>query len=127
MPTVNQYISIYSSFDPEEQSIIDLVAAHEIEIGNNYPSTDIRNKAVALLTLHWLSLPVANGDSASQTGSIKSVKEGKLSVTYGGYQQGKSNHLDPFLSQTQYGLMLISLNKACFFKPTSRAISWLNF
>ena len=122
MSTVNGYIQAFSSFDILDQSTINMIALMEKEIGNEYSSTDLRNKAIALLTMHNLTIFNSN-NNAQATGTIQSEKEGDLSIKYG--FSGKTKFKDDFLSQTQYGLMLLSLNKGQFFKPRTRANSWL--
>jgi len=123
MSTVNDYINTLSSFDVNDQSVIDLITLMEKEIGTEYPTTDLRNKAVALLTMHWLSLTKNSSGNYNQVGSVQQEKEGDLSRKYGFH--GKVDFSDSFLSQTPYGIALMSLNKSCFFKPKTRAFNWL--
>lgn len=121
MATVDDYIEAMSSFDVEAQTTIDMVALMELEIGTEYV---LRNKAVALISMHWLSLPVDSSGNHSQSGTIISEKEGGLSREYG-FNGKNVSFSDSFLSLTSYGIALMSLNKGSFFKPRTRANLWL--
>ena len=80
------------------------------------------NHAVALMAAHiafllgsgTLGAGSGNADGGS-TGSITSKREGDLSVSYGsGAVSASAGNLgDAELSQTRWGLMLISLRKGC--------------
>lgn len=123
MSTVNDYIEMLSGYDITAQATIDIVAMCEKEIGTEYITTDLRNKAVALLAMHWLSLGQTSSGTITQVGQIASEKEGDLSRTY--KFNSKTKFSDDFLSQTSYGIALMSLNRANFFKPRNRAFTWL--
>lgn len=123
MASVNDYIKAMSSLNVDDQATIDMVALMELEVGTEYCTDDLRNKAIALLTMHWLTLPTDGSGNHSQSGSILSEKEGDLSRRYG--FSSKTSFSDPFLSLTSYGIALMALNKGCFFKPRTRAFQWL--
>lgn len=80
------------------------------------------NHAVALMAAHIAfllgagTLGAGSGNAeGGSTGSITSKREGDLSVSYGaGAVSASSGNLgDAELSQTRWGLMLISLRKGC--------------
>lgn len=122
MSTVSEYIEARSNFDPTTPENIILISMAELEIGRNYCNDDLRNKAVSLVVMHWLSLNTDSSGNNSTVGTIKSEKEGDLSRSYG--FQGKINKIkDPFWYQTGYGLELMSLNRSCFFGPRNRTMA----
>lgn len=122
--TVAQYISVRSSFDPNDPDVQTLIAMAEEEVANNFCNETTRNKAVALVVMHWLSLPKDDSGNNSVTGSVKSEKEGRLSRTFGFH--GKVDFTNnAYWSQTSYGLELLTLQNSCFIKPTNRAALWL--
>ena len=80
------------------------------------------NHAVALMAAHIAfllgagTLGAGSGNAeGGSTGSITSKREGDLSVSYGaGAVSASAGNLgDAELSQTRWGLMLISLRKGC--------------
>jgi len=82
------------------------------------------NQAIALLAAHiaflFTAVPNSHGAGSGSTeggstGSITSKREGDLSVSYGsGAVSASAGNLgDAELSQTRWGLMLISLRKSC--------------
>jgi len=71
-----------------------------------------KNDAIALLVLHWLSLE--NRGTAAAGGAITSEREGDLGRSYGAaITQGD-------LSQTTWGIQLLSLRKMLIFGPRNR-------
>jgi len=124
--SVNDYIISLSSYDTASQQVITLVAMHEKEFGHEYYTEEIRNKAVALYTCHVLKIleDGSGGNNLGSAGTIKSQKEGDLAVTKG-FHNNNIDFNDNFLGLTNYGIMLMSLNKASFFKPMTKANEWL--
>lgn len=117
MSTPQEYLTARApaSFtsDPNLDS---LIAQAEAETADNvFPTADIRNKAVALLVCHWLALKL-RGDS-SVSGNVKSEKEGDLSRSYG---ESSIDNLDPFLSQTSWGVELYNLQRSNIIQIKSR-------
>jgi hypothetical protein len=66
-----------------------------------------RNRAVALLTAHMMTLTLRSGGESGDAGAVTSKKEGDLSITYGSV--GKVDDAD--LGQTSYGRQYISLRR----------------
>lgn len=119
--SIEEYISSRSSFDPAEEPIVTLIEHAKIEIGNFEFDERIYNKAVSLLVLHWATLGArVQGDeqSSNVVGGISGEKEGDLSRTY--KVHGEKNISDAFLSQTSFGLELLSLRKRFIFTPRNR-------
>lgn len=120
MPTVEEYIDARSTFDSSDSDVQTLIIMAELQIGNEYCSDDMRNQAVALLVMHWLTLPKDSAGNSSTVGSIKSEKEGDLARSYG--FAGSISVKDPFYAQTSYGLELLQLNRQCFIIPRNRFV-----
>ena len=119
MSTVDQYIEARSSLDPNDVTVISLKSQAAEELGNCYGS--LRNKAIALLVMHWSTLGGTDGSqSLGTTGNVKSEKEGQLSRVMGFH--GSFNIKDPFLSQTSYGLELLKLNRKTLITPMNRTV-----
>jgi hypothetical protein len=117
MPTIQEYIEHRSSYDPLDPTVAALIAMAEVEIGHCYCNDDMRNKAIALLVMHWLVIQESGSQESGVTGSVKSQKEGDLAQSWG---TNSNKTGDPFLSQTSYGLELQMLNKQCFVLPRNR-------
>jgi hypothetical protein len=119
MATVDEYIQAKSPWNPADSDMVLLISMAEEEIGDCYG--DLRNKAVALLTLHWKALKEREGNTGfGTTGSLKSEKEGDLSRSYG--FAGSAEIRDPYMGQTTYGLELLTLEKQLFIKPRNRMV-----
>ena len=63
-----------------------------------------RNRAVALLAAHWLSLETSSARRDGSGGPISSKSEGSLSVSFGSVGATKSA-----LGQTHFGMELLEL------------------
>lgn len=121
--SVSDYISAKSNFDPTNSDVKTLMAMAECEIDSNFCNDTLRNKAVALVVMHWLSLPVDSNGNNSVVGSVKSEKEGRLSRSFGFH--GKVDFSNKaYWGQTGYGLELLSLQNSCFIKPMVRTMLW---
>lgn len=94
--------------DPKRQDHLDLASLRTNSrcFGNKY------NLAIALRAAHTLTLlqNAQSGLSAGGSGSIKSKKEGDLSVTFGG---SSDTGVKGDLGQTSYGVELQSLIDSC--------------
>lgn len=104
-----------------ESSLAELKTQAEVEVGENYCSTDIHNKVVALLVCHWIALS-KRGDGTNQGGvggTLVSEKEGQLARTFG---NAYSITDEAYLSQTSWGLEIIHLQKSCFVMPRNRFV-----
>lgn len=95
-----------------DPNIDDFIAEAEKETGTVYG--DLRDKAVALLVMHWLEMRDRGGTS----GMIKSEREGDLSRSYG--LSGQTT--DDYLSQTAWGLELLDLRRATIFRYGNRFV-----
>ena len=117
--SIEQYIQAVAPAlmqDPSLDVLIDMAKARTARAfyGVKY------NHAVALMAAHiafllgsgTLGAGSGNADGGS-TGSITSEREGDLSVSYGAVSASAGNLGDAELSQTRWGLMLISLRKGC--------------
>ena len=82
------------------------------------------NLAVALLTLHQLALDARDGgddtNPNTNTGVLKSEKEGDLSVSYGHHSISNLNMNQAYLYQTIYGQELYRIQKMSIFSPRTR-------
>ena len=89
--------------------IADLLALAEEETGSAYGTS--RNKAVALLVLHWLTKEKRGGAS----GAITSESEGQLSRSYGSASDAGGDY-----STTSYGAELLNLRRGSFISARNR-------
>lgn len=117
-------LSIITVRAPEyltEPNLIDLINEAENEVGNEYPTSALRNKAVALTVMHWIAIHRRSGSSGtSVSGAITSEKEGDLARSYGSVSSSGSGDSD--LSQTAWGLELMRLNNGTLLGPRTRFI-----
>lgn len=121
--TISEYITSRSGYDPTASDMVILIEHAKKEVGMFSDKIEIYNKAIALLVMHWktLDLKIQTGELATSiVGVIESEKEGDLSRSYKLY--GATGKLDPFLSQTIYGLEFLSLGNKFIFKPRNRFI-----
>lgn len=99
--TIEQYFDVICpelASDTNKSSYISIaqLTISSTVFGDNY------NYAVALKAAHIGSLATRN---SGNSGTVTSVKEGDLSISYGSGSSGNNSDL----SQTKYGLMLKSL------------------
>jgi hypothetical protein len=118
MPTPLQYVTTRAASYLSEPALTDLLAQAELETASIYPNSDIRNKAVALLTCHWIALGKRDSAGLGISGNLTSESEGQLSRGYS--MQGVSVSTDRDLGQTRWGLELIRLRKSAIFNPRTR-------
>ena len=121
--TVAEHISARSSIDPNDAAVQKLILMAEEEIDNNWCDDNTRNKAVALVVMHWSTLPKDGSGNNSSVGAVKSEKEGRLARSFGFHGKVDFSN-NPYWSQTNYGLELMSLQKSNFFKPMNRSLLW---
>jgi hypothetical protein len=102
--------------------INDLIIQASDETGNSYGKH--RNKAIALLVMHWLTLEDNSSNTTGAVGQIVGQQEYGLSITRAFSSSSNSSQGgmfdDAYLKQTQYGLELISLKRKCIFPLHSR-------
>lgn len=107
-----------------DSRLSELVAQATSEIGCVFEAKGLTNKAIALTVMHWLALESNSGGSgnASNSGSIKSKKEGDLMISYGSLFSSSSGgaEIDPYLAMTGYGVELWGLWRSCIFRPRNR-------
>lgn len=120
MPTPIEYITIRAPDFATDPNINDLISQAELETGENYCSDDMRNKAIALLVMHWQALAERDSGNIGVSGAITSEKEGDLARSYGGSR--RSNDRNGDLAQTRWGLELLRLQQSCFFLPRNRYV-----
>ncbi len=100
----------------------DLLTLARSTVGTVFNACGKTNYAIALVIMHWLSLEEQSGGTGNaQSGSIKSKREGDLSITYGSSSSG-SNSINPYWGQTAYGLEYINLKKSCIMGARNRMI-----
>ncbi len=125
--TASQIIAVRApqwSGDPREADLIELAKLYNAE----QPYGTHWQLALALQVLHWYALderaggnPGSGGGTSGGSGvagSVKSEKEGDLARSYGMSESVSKGDAD--LSQTSYGLELLRLRGALFFKPRTR-------
>jgi hypothetical protein len=78
----------------------------------------LRNKAIALLMLHWLYLDDRDSGNQGVGGTVKREREGMLEKEYMIDFSLTSRY--PDLSQTRWGMELIRLRKQCLMLPRNR-------
>jgi hypothetical protein len=118
--TIAEYIENRSDFDPSDTTIIALITQAECELAQLCNDT-LTNKAVALLVMHWSTLAANGSQGSGSTGTVKSLKEGDLSITYGSFSSNTQG-IDPYLALTPYGLELWSLIRGCTFTVLNRCV-----
>ncbi|GAH17973.1 unnamed protein product [marine sediment metagenome] len=120
MSTPLEIITIRAPAFALESNINDLITEAELEVSTTeYNTSPLRNKAVALIVMHWIALN--KRDSTGGTaGAIKSEKEGDLSRSFGA--TGNNEDMDPYYGQTTWGLEFLRLQVQCFIKPTNRMV-----
>ena len=125
MPTAKEYMTLRAPTFASLANIDDWIAQAEIEVSeSNYCDTNMRNKAIFLLTAHWLALNERNngdGSGIGVAGPVKSEKEGDLARSYGmAGETGSKYEIDPYLAQTSWGVELHNLQLSCFMLPRTR-------
>tara|TARA_Y100000310_G_C20703455_1_gene832270 strand:+ start:4552 stop:4926 length:375 start_codon:yes stop_codon:yes gene_type:complete len=118
--TVAEYIEDRSDFDPNDPVIQALITQAECELAE-FCSDSLTNKAVALLVMHWATLANNGSQGSGSTGTVKSLKEGDLSISFGSFSNS-SHGVDPYLALTPYGLELWSLIRGCTFTTLNRCV-----
>ena len=118
--TVAEYIENRSTFDPLDPTIVALITQAECELAQ-FCNDTLSNKAVALLVMHWATLAANGSQGSGSTGTVKSLKEGDLSISYGSFSSNNQG-IDPFLALTPYGLELWSLIRGCTFTLLNRCV-----
>ena len=123
MPTPLEYMQIRASAFAALSNIQEYIDLAELEIGDEFCDDNMKNKAVFLLSAHWLALEERNngGSGIAAPGTISSEKEGQLSRSYGAISSAEQN-IDAYLSQTLWGIELYNLQKSCIMLPRHRFI-----
>jgi hypothetical protein len=118
--TIAEYIETRSKFDPLDPIIVALITQAECELAE-FCSETLTNKAVALLVMHWATLADNGSQGSGSTGTVKSLKEGDLSISFGSFSSSNQG-VDPYLALTPYGLELWSLIRGCTFTTLNRCV-----
>lgn len=104
-----------------DPNIDDLIAEATLEVSETaYNTTEMMNKAIALIVMHWLALSARDSTGAA-AGSIKSEKEGDLARTYG--MSSGTIDLDAFYGQTSWGLEFLRLQAQNIMGVRNRFVS----
>ena len=121
--SIKGYIQARSSFDitdPKIDTLIDLsstrLSADAFDDNKTY------EYAVALLVMHWLSLSKQSQitNNVGGVGGVKSVSEGRLSISFGSLSGNNFNSMLPDLQQTSYGIELASILETVIIPPATR-------
>ena len=88
-----------------------LITQADAETTEGYPTTDLRDKAIALLVCHWLTLSKRDAASTGTTGILIGEKEGGLERTYAAPSSSGKNGIDPDLGQTRWGVELYNFQR----------------
>lgn len=117
MPTVPQYIATRASIYSADARISDMIEQATLEIGEVFVG-DLRNKAIALLILHWLFLDDRDSNNQGIGGTVKREREGMLEREY--MLDFSLTKKYPDLSQTKWGLELIRLRRSSIMTARNR-------
>jgi hypothetical protein len=112
--TVAEIIVVYNPSITVNARINSLIELAELETGDIFGA--LRNKAVALLVLHWYSLDARGAAAAS--GNITQESEGDLSRSYGRI----TGTGDDELNSSVWGSQLKRLRNSCIFSARNRVI-----
>lgn len=120
MSTPLEIITIRALAFALESNVNDLIIEAEKEVSESeYNTTDLRNKAIALIVMHWIALDKRD-PTGGTAGAIKSEKEGDLSRSFG--TTSDNGGIDSYYSQTSWGLEFLRLQAQCFVKPINRFV-----
>jgi len=116
--TTQQYIDSRAAAYSADARLSSLIEQAELETGPVFQG-DLRNKAIALLVLHWLYVDDRSaGSTGGVVGTLKREREGSLEREY--MIDFSVTARDPDLSQSKWGLELRQLRKSCIFAPMTR-------
>lgn len=121
--SIKSIIQARSSFDvtnPKVDSLIDLSSTRLSQ--DAFDDFKTYEYAVALLVMHWLSLGQQSTitNNVGATGGVKSITEGRLSVSFGQVSGNLINTVSPDLQQTSFGIELASLLETVISVPVNR-------
>ncbi len=117
MPSVQVYIATRAPTYAADARIAPMTTQAELETGQVYTG-DLRNKAIALLILHWMFLDDRDGGLTGIGGTVKREKEGQLEKEY--MIDFSLTVRYPDLSQTRWGLELVRLRRSSIMMPRNR-------
>lgn len=120
--SIKSYIQARSTFDisdPKIDTLIDISSTRLSSIG--FDTSKTYEYAVALLVMHWLSLSKQSSisNNMGSAGGLKSITEGRLSISFGSISGTQSDMLAD-LQQTSYGVELASLMETAVIAPVCR-------
>jgi hypothetical protein len=117
MATAIEYIASRAAMYSTDLRTPLFIEQASLETGTVFKSS-LREKAIALLALHWLTIDDRGIANDGAVGTLKRIKEGSLEkefmIDFGVTRQ------DPDLSQTKWGLELRQLRKSCIFAPMTK-------
>jgi len=115
--TVEGYIATLGPIFVGNALIPDLKEQYDLEVGTVFKRA-IRNKAIALLVLHSLTLNNRDTAGLGAPGALKREKEDRLEREFLTDFTLIKDY--PDLAQTQYGVQYIRLMKSCIIAPRNR-------
>ena len=119
MSTPLQIITLRAPDFATEPNIDDLIAQAGLEVSDTCFG-DLKNKAIALIVMHWIALSKRDPGGTGVSGSIKSEKEGDLARSYG---SSSNTEVDPYYGQTTWGLEYLRLLSQSIIGPRNRFIN----
>lgn len=111
-----------SNFDINDPSINTLIEMSITRLAENaFNNSESYDYAVALLVMHWLTLKeqAKISNNIGGAGGIKSITEGRLSISFGSISGSSVNILGD-LQQTSYGVELASFLETSIILPATR-------
>ena len=120
MPSVQDYIDARAPQYSSDARLSSFQSQATLRTGTVYGT--LRNEAIALLMLHWLTMDDSRGGGvvggSGAAGSIAREKEGALERQY--TLDFRLSMKYPDLSQTRWGMELIGLRKENIMGPRNR-------
>ena len=117
MITIQNYIDTRAPSYSSDSRITAMTAQATLETGEVFIG-DLRNKAIALLILHWLFIDDRDNGLQGVGGTVKREKEGMLEREY--MLDFSVTRKWPDLSQSRWGLELIRLRRSTIMNPRNR-------
>lgn len=119
--SVLTYINTRAPHYAGDSRLSDFIAQATVET-DALLSTDLTNKAIALLVLHWMTLADRDESNSGITGAVKREKEGKLEREYLQDYTLLRDHAD--FAQTTWGIELLRIRRSSIVGPMNRFTTW---